>query len=56
MNNYLKISIILFCIYMLSYTLIDHYIIKQGIQWGYNLTLAIIFSLIVSKLITPNNN
>lgn len=52
MKNYLKINIILFCIYMLSYILIDYYIIKQSIQWGYNLILAIIFSLIISKLIT----
>lgn len=52
MNNLLKVNIILFCIYMIAYTIIDHYYLKQDVKWGYNLVLAVIFSLLVSRLIT----
>jgi len=52
MSNYLKTTIILFCIYMCIYTLIDYYYFTQPIQWAFNLLLTIVFSLIVSKLIT----
>lgn len=55
MKKLLKVNIMLFCIFILMYTLIDHLYLKQDIQWNCNLILAIIFSLIVSKLITTNN-
>ncbi len=51
MNNYLKTTIILFCSYMSAYTIID-LLFSQNIQWTTNLLLSIVFSLIVSKLIT----
>lgn len=54
MKNYAITVIILFCIYMFAFILMDYYYFRKSIDWNLNLLISTIFALLFGKILTKS--